>query len=158
MLPFLVSKAKILQVKGRKPKEKNQKERNKGHGNLETSNSKTRRVKNPLNLPQIIASTPCECTVTHVNKIIINYARKSRKRGASNIVLSVTSWDSGKEKRMRLPNLRVTKKLIRKERIVAYDSEEFFKKLEVIFVVNRFLKLRVSGFLFKCRLTTSMPD
>ncbi|XP_045772632.1 uncharacterized protein LOC123872412 isoform X3 [Maniola jurtina] len=127
MLPFLISKTKLLQIKSRKPKDQKEKSILVSGNNL----VKSKRIKRqPLNLPQIIAETPCECTVTHVNKIIINYAPKSRKRGASNIVLSVTSWDSGKEKRMRLPNLKVTKKLIRKEKIVAYDSEEFFKKLE----------------------------
>ncbi|XP_039753296.1 uncharacterized protein LOC120628753 isoform X2 [Pararge aegeria] len=131
MLPFIISKTKLLQIKSRKPKEKNQKDKCIIVSEDNFVTPKNKRVKRkPLTLPQIITTAPCECTVTHVNKIIINFAPTSKKRGASNIVLSLTSWEAEKEKKIRLPNLKVTKKLIRRERIVTYDSEEFFKKLE----------------------------
>ncbi|XP_052741582.1 uncharacterized protein LOC112048545 isoform X3 [Bicyclus anynana] len=132
MLPFLISKTKLLQIKSRKPKDKIQKEKN-IFGTVDNSdNHKNKRTKRKqLGLPQIIVATNnCECSVTHVNKIIINYVPKNKKREASNIVLSLTSWESGKEKGMRLSNVKITKKLTRKEQISTYESEEFFKKLE----------------------------
>lgn len=125
MLPFLISKTKLLQIKKQKPKEK---PKNKSY----SINYKPEQVKRkPLKVIPI-ASKTCECTFMHVTRIVVNYAPRSRKRGASNVVSSTTPWGtSGQEKRMKLPNMKITKKLIKKEKTLTYDNGDFFKKLEV---------------------------
>lgn len=129
MLPFIISKTKLLPV--RKKTKQNQK---KGFfvtgDNLTTT--KPRRIKSrPIKLPPIIPPAPCNCNSLHLTKIVINYAQKSRKRGASNIVLSMTAWGTASQrKRMKLPNVKLSRNL-KKDRPLIYNSEAFFKKLEV---------------------------
>lgn len=44
------------------------------------------------------------------------------------------AWSSaGERKRMKLPNGKVTGRSIKKEKTVVYESESFFKTLEVRF-------------------------
>ncbi|CAH0715332.1 unnamed protein product, partial [Brenthis ino] len=119
-----IKKTKLLQIKKQNPKEK---PNNKSF----YINYKPKQVKRkPLKVIPI-ASRTCECTFMHVTRIVISYAPKSRKRGASKIASSTTSWGtSGQEKRMKLPNMKITKKLIKREKTLTYDNSDFFKKLE----------------------------
>lgn len=132
MLPFFISKTKLLPIKKDIPKEKKEKSFFVTGDNLYTT--KPRRVKRkPSQIPSIIPSSPCDCNLMHLTRIIINYAPKSRKRGASNIVLSMTAWGAtGQRKRMKLPSVLMPKKLLKKEKPLNYDSDQFFKKLEVL--------------------------
>ncbi|XP_063624228.1 uncharacterized protein LOC134796175 isoform X2 [Cydia splendana] len=140
MLPFLISKTKLLPLRKEKPKEKNQKpslavtqssKKEKSFfitgDNLYTV--KQRRVKRRPLLPSLTPSS-CDCNLLHLTRIVINYAPKSRKRIASNIVLSMTAWGAtGQRKRMKLPSVLLPKK-VKKEKPLNHDSDEFFKKLE----------------------------
>lgn len=128
MLPFLISKTKLLP--SRKDKKGNEKSFFVTGDNLATI--KPKRIKRkPLKLPPLIPPSPCDCNLLHLTKIVINYAPKRRKRGGSNIVLSMTAWGTtGQRKRMKLPSVKLTKALIKKKPLV-YDSDAFFKKLEV---------------------------
>lgn len=139
MLPFIISKTKLLQIKRQKPKEQKPKtvqikeDKSKDRYEDILNKSKSKRVKRkPLRIPPTITTTPCDCTFTHVTKIVVNFTPKSRKRGASNIVLSMTTWGTtGQHKRIKLPSVKIQKKLIKKDTNVTYDSGDFFKKLEV---------------------------
>ncbi|XP_050350530.1 uncharacterized protein LOC126773597 [Nymphalis io] len=131
MLPFLISKTKLMQIKKQKPNEQKSKAKTVFKTGNNLAKSKPRRVKRkPLNIPMAISTTPCDCALMHVTRIVLNYAPKSRKRGASNIVFSVTSWGTGQQKRLKLPSIQIKKKFIKKENTLAYDSNDFFKKLE----------------------------
>lgn len=131
MLPFLISKTKLLPLrKDKRPKDK-PKERSFFVTGDNLSTLKPFRFKRRTSkLPPI--STPCDCNLMHLTKIVINYAPRSRKRGASNIVLSMTAWGAtGQRKRMKLPSVTLPKKMVKKEKPVIYNSDNFFRNLEV---------------------------
>lgn len=149
MLPFLISKTKLLPIrKEKKPKEK-PKERSFFVTGDNLSTFKPFRFKRRTNkLPPIPTPSPCDCNLMHLTKIVINYAPKSRKRGASNIVLSMTAWGTtGQRKRMKLPSVKLQKKMVRKEKPVIYNSEEFFRKLEVKFHSFSFVSVTLCTYL-----------
>lgn len=129
MLPFLVSKTKLLSIKKDKPKEKKTKEKSFYVTGDNLSTVKPRRIKRkPLNIPPIVPPSPCDCSLMHLTRIVINYAPKTRKRGGSTIVLSMTSLGTtGQRKRMKLPSIQIKKK----QKPLVYDTDAFFKKLEV---------------------------
>lgn len=131
MLPFLISKTKLLPVR-KDGKEKKVKEKRFFVSGDNLATIKPRKIKRkPLKLPTVIPPAPCDCNSMHLTKIVISYAPKSRKRGASNIVLSMTAWGTtGQTKRVKLPSVQLSRKL-KKDRPLIYDSEAFFKKLEV---------------------------
>jgi hypothetical protein len=133
MLPLLVSKTKLLSIKKDTPKDKKNKEKSFYVTGDNLSTVKPRRIKRkPLNIPPIIPSCRCECSLMHLTRIVINYAPKTRKRGGSNIIYSMTSLGtSWQHKRMKLPLLpSVT--ISKKEKPLLYDSDAFFQKLEVL--------------------------
>ncbi|KAG6444610.1 hypothetical protein O3G_MSEX003427 [Manduca sexta] len=123
MLPFIVSHSKLLANK-------------KDIFNDKKTNSLIRfkpkgAKRRPLKLPPVVTASPCDCDLMHLTKIVINYAPKSRKRGGSNIVFSMTAWGAaGRRKRMKLPSGRVIGKYVKHERPMFYNCDEFFKKLE----------------------------
>lgn len=131
MLPFLVSKTKLLSIKKDKPKQLTKEKSFYVTGdNLRTL--KPRRIKRkPLDIPPIVPSSPCDCSLMHLSRIVINYAPKTRKRGASNIVFSTSLGTTGQRKRMKLPSIQIKKK----EKLLMYDSEPFFRRLEVDFKI-----------------------
>ncbi|XP_059052185.1 uncharacterized protein LOC131846796 isoform X2 [Achroia grisella] len=130
MLPFLISKTKLLSVNNDK-KERKTKEKSFYVSGDNLVSFKPRRIKRrPLRLPPLEAPSPCDCSLMHVTRIVINYAPKSRKRGASNIALSMTAWGTtGQRKRMRLPSIKISK-TVKKEKPLSYNSDDFFRKLE----------------------------
>lgn len=133
MLPFLISKTKLIPTR-KVTRDKKQKEKSFYVTGDNLAARKPRRIKRkPLKLPQIIPPANCECGVMHLTRIVISYAPRSRKRGASNIVLSMTTWGTtGQRKRMKLPSVKIARKIrVAQEKPVVYDSTEFFKKLEV---------------------------
>ncbi|XP_052753276.1 uncharacterized protein LOC113520801 isoform X2 [Galleria mellonella] len=127
MLPFLISKTKLLSVsKEKKPKDKSFIVSGDNLASLKSGRKKRR----PLRLPPLELPSPCDCSLMHVTRIVINYAPKSRKRGASNIALSTTAWGTtGQRKRMRLPSIRLPKP-VKKEKPLSYNCDDFFRKLE----------------------------
>lgn len=121
MLPFLISKSKLLQIRKQKPKDK-----------IYYINTKSKNAKRkPKQATPVVSSPSCECPLMHVTKIIIKYAPTSRKRVASNLVLPVTPLDSSGRKKRKLPSVKISKKLIKRENTLVYDGDAFFKKLEV---------------------------
>ncbi|KAF9423868.1 hypothetical protein HW555_000926, partial [Spodoptera exigua] len=93
---------------------------------------KSRRLRrNAPKLPTIVKPGTCDCGLMHLTRIVISYAPKSRKRGASNIVLSMTAWGTtGQRKRMKLPSVKLTRKLVNGDKSLTHNTDEFFKKLE----------------------------
>lgn len=147
MFPIIVSKSKLLQIKRDKPKvefklqteKPKEPKRAKEIKNIVVSREnlasiKSKRVKRKLlALPSIIAPS-CDCSLMHVTRIVVSYAPKSRKRDGSNILLSMT-WGTGQKKRLRLPSVKtMSKKKKTKSIKECYNSDEFFKKLEVFSV------------------------
>lgn len=135
MLPFLISKTKLLPLRIKhkeNTKEKKPKEKSFFVSGDNLTTLKTRRLRrNPPKLPPI--ARQCDCNVMHLTKVVISYAPKSRKRGASNIVLSMTAWGTtSQRKRMKLPSVKLPRKLVNCEKSLTHNSDEFFKKLEVI--------------------------
>lgn len=124
--PVVISKSKVYQEKY---KEK--------AFFITGDNLKPKRVKRrPLRLPPIVRnSSPCDCNLMHLTRVVLTYAPKSRKRGASNTLLSTTTWGTtGQMKRMK--NNPVQKKLRRRvEKCLIYENDEYFKRLEVKLIV-----------------------
>lgn len=106
---------------------------------------KARRLKrNVQKLTPVPVPANCDCNVMHLTKIVISYAPKSRKRGASNIVLSMSAWGTtGQRKRMKLPSVKLPRKLVNREKSLPNDSNEFFKKLEVMLSLSCYKKIVV---------------
>lgn len=138
MLPFLISKTKLLPMrKETKLKEKQTKEIQKEKSffitgdNLATFKS-FRLKRRPSKLPSF---TTCDCNLMHLTKLVIKYAPRSRKRGASessHMVLSMTALGTtGQRKRMKLPSVHLPRKSKKKDKPLSYNSDQFFKKLEV---------------------------
>lgn len=140
MLPFLVSKTKLLPAKKEKPKDKKQNNSTMLPTADRLAAKKPRNLRSsPQKLPFIVTPKMCDCNVRHLTRIFISYAPKSRKRGASNIVWSVTAWDTaGQRKRMKLPSVKLSRKLVKQEKTLNYDNDEFFRQLEVILSLSHF--------------------
>ncbi|XP_060803375.1 uncharacterized protein LOC106137895 isoform X2 [Amyelois transitella] len=131
MLPFLISKTKLLPIIKYKDKKSKEKSFFVTGDNLVTPKLKKTKRKPLKLLPIVPPPSPCDCTLMHLTKIVINYAPKSRKRIASNIVLSMTAWGTtGQRKRMKLPAIRLPKKVVIREKQLMHDTEDFFRKLE----------------------------
>lgn len=130
MLPFLISKSKLLQIKKQKPKDKF-----KDKGFYITSKVKNLKRK-PIKAVPLVSIPSCECSLMHVTKIIIKYAPTSRKSVVSSLVLPMPLDISGQKKR-KLPNVKISKKFIKRENSLTYDSDDFFKKLEVVLYIFR---------------------
>ena len=105
------------------------------------SSLKSRRVgRIAPKLPPLVKPETCDCNQMHLTKIVLRYAPKSRKRGASNMVLSMTAWGTtGQRKRMKLPSVKLTKKLVNGEKSLTHNTDDFFKKLEVLLSWNNFV-------------------
>lgn len=137
MLPFLISKTKLLPIrKEKKLNEKQTKEIQKEKSFFITGDNlatfKPFRLKRrPSKLPSL---TRCDCCLMHLTKLVINCAPRSRKRGASsNMVLSMTALGTtGQRKRMKLPSVQLPRKSKKKDKPLSYNSDQFFKKLEVL--------------------------
>lgn len=135
MLPFLISKTKLLPIiKEKKSKEKQTKEIQKEKSFFITGDNLAtfkhfRLKRRPSKLPYL---STCDCNLMHLTKLVINYAPRSRKRGASsNMVLSMTALGTtGQRKRMKLPSVQLPRK--KKDIPLSRNSDQFFKKLEVI--------------------------
>ncbi|XP_050685007.1 uncharacterized protein LOC126979618 isoform X2 [Leptidea sinapis] len=130
MLPFVISTTKLLQIKKRQDKTNH---KNKIEPSIVLHDPAKCRNRKPLKiLPPF--STSCECSLKHVTHIVVNYAPKSRKRGVSNIVLSMTWEENGQKKRIKLPNLKLPSKKPKKNKLAKdsrnYENDEFFLKLE----------------------------
>lgn len=139
MLPFLISKTKLLPIRNKHKdtaKEKRPKEKSFFLSGDNLTTSKTRRLRrNTPKLPAIVKSSAgrCDCGLMHLTNIVISYVPKSRKRGASNIVLSMTACGNmGQRKRMKLPSVKLARKLVNGEKTLSHSNDEFFKKLEVM--------------------------
>ncbi|KAH9643443.1 hypothetical protein HF086_002562 [Spodoptera exigua] len=135
MLPFLISKTKLLPIKSKHKdaaKDKKSTEKSFFVTGDTLATLKTRRVRrNAPKLPTIVKPGTCDCGLMHLTRIVISYAPKSRKRGASNIVLSMTAWGTtGQRKRMKLPSVKLTRKLVNGDKSLTHNTDEFFKKLE----------------------------
>lgn len=132
MLPFLISKTKLLPLRKEKQRKEKQKEKSfyVTGDNLPTT-LKPFRLKRPIKLTPL---TRCDCNFMHLTKFVINYAPRSRKRGASsNMVLCMTALGTtGQRKRMKLPSVQLPRKSKKRGKPSSYNSDEFFKKLEVI--------------------------
>lgn len=155
MLPFLISKTKLLPIRSKHKdtaKDKSSKEKSFFVTGDTLATLKTRRVRrNTPKLPAIVKPGTCDCGLMHLTRIVISYAPKSRKRGASNIVLSMTAWGTtGQRKRMKLPSVKLTRKLVNGNMSLTHNSDEFFKKLEVMWVVS--LCLWINGSLYSFHL------
>lgn len=133
MLPFLISKTKLLPSKKEPKKQLKIKDRTFYVTGDNLATVKPRKIKRkPLKLPPIVPPAPCDCNLLHLTKIVISYAPKRRKRGGSNIVLSMTAWGTtGQRKRMKLPSVKLAKKIKEKQKPLVFNSDEFFRKLEV---------------------------
>ncbi|XP_049873691.1 uncharacterized protein LOC126372133 isoform X2 [Pectinophora gossypiella] len=132
MLPFLISKTKLLAIRKEKqvPKEKNRDSFFVTGDNLKALKPlrfRRLRTKLPLN-----ALSTCDCHFMHLTRIMINYGTRNRKRGGSNIVLSMPAWGTtGQRKRMKLPSVKLPRKTDKKEKKpLGYNSDDFFRKLE----------------------------
>ncbi|XP_021200224.3 uncharacterized protein LOC110383732 isoform X2 [Helicoverpa armigera] len=135
MLPFLISKTKLLPVRSKHKdvaKDKKLKEKSFFVTGDNLSTLRTRRIRRKApKLPPLVRARTCDCNSMHLTKIVISYAPRSRKRGASNIVLSMTAWGTtGQRKRMKLPSVKLTRKLVTSEKPLSHNTDEFFKKLE----------------------------
>lgn len=132
MLPFLISKTKMLQIRKQKHKEKSCEEKKKKR-QCNSSRDKFKGViATPFSIPPVILTTPCDCALMHVSRIIINYSPKHGRRGASHIALSMSTWGNSEHvERNKIPSIKITKNNNKKDKIIAYDSNDFFKKLEV---------------------------
>lgn len=144
MLPFLISKTKLLPIRSKhKDTAKDKKTKEKSFyvtgDNLAALKNiatlKSRRVRrNGPKLTQLVKPRTCDCSLMHLTRIVVSYAPKSRKRGASNIVLSMTAWGTtGQRKRMKLPSVKLTRKLVKSDKSLPQNTDEFFKKLEVLY-------------------------
>lgn len=137
MLPFLISKTKLLPIrKEKKLNENKTKEIHKEKSLFITADKLStfkpfRLKRRPSKLPTF---TACDCNLMHLTKLVINYVPRSRKRGASsNMVLSMTALGTtGQRKRMKLPSVQLPRKSKKKEKPLSYNSDQFFKKLEVL--------------------------
>ncbi|XP_013170307.1 PREDICTED: uncharacterized protein LOC106119717 isoform X5 [Papilio xuthus] len=116
MLPRVTSKTKVLQNKRISEEKKTDKS---------SRNILKLKGKHKKELP-VLCTSLCDCTSLHLSRIVIGYRPKKRQRIISNRV----SWDIEANERIKFPNVQVKRKVTKKGKSVAFESDEFFHNLE----------------------------
>lgn len=118
MLPHVISKTKVIQDSV--TTEENKREKSSG------SNTVKLKGRHKKELP-VLCKCLCDCTSLHLSKIVIGYRPKKRQRITSNRV----SWNIETNERIKFPKVQVKRKVTKKAKSVAIESDEFFHNLEV---------------------------
>ncbi|XP_045536603.1 uncharacterized protein LOC106712132 isoform X2 [Papilio machaon] len=116
MLPLVISKTKVLQNKG--ISEENTTEKS-------SKNILKLKGKHKKELP-VLCSSLCDCTSLHLSRIVIGYRPKKRQRILSNRV----SWNIEANESTKFPDVQAKRKVAKKGKSVAFESNEFFHNLE----------------------------
>lgn len=125
LLPMMISKPKVCARPNKIPEKCKDNSFYVTGDNLKPKKTKRR----PVRLPPLVHGSKCDCNVMHLTRVVVTYAPRSRKRGASNTVYSTTLSTTGQRKRKK--NNPLPKKLLRKVEALRHDKDEFFKRLEV---------------------------
>lgn len=135
MLPFLLSKSELLSIKKSSLTDRKLKGYNINIVNKNLDAAKPKYVyPNREKLFQKDTQLHCDCSVMHLTKIVIKYSPRVRKRGASDIILSMTTWGAiGQQKRVKFANVKLSKRNMTEKKHLTHKNEDFFKMLEVYF-------------------------